>query len=208
MTFWDNIKGIFSRRETPDRKIARLSETRVGLSQQREKVYELIGNLEKKEVELTSGFAQASALAQRRIATEVASIRADMQRRHQLLSAIDKKINVVNAAMHRLEMEQQVNPGSLQPLEALSQPSEQLEEGMAMLDQMDEDAEIDAEAGMSALSDNAQGVFEELKARTTPPAIPMTGSEAKSSATSPTRKTQAANDASLNQPRRADAEPG
>ena len=65
MPFWETIKGIFRREESTERKIARLSGERAGLTAQRERCYDEIAAVEKKESELTKGFKEATARASR-----------------------------------------------------------------------------------------------------------------------------------------------
>ena len=166
MPFWETVRGIFKREESTERKIARLNTERARLSAQRDHAYEEIAAVETKEAELTQGFKEATALAQRRIATEISQLRKDMERRQQILSAIDKKINVVNTGVHTLELQNQVSPEKLKALENVAASSEDVEVGMAALQQLDEEANSVAGIGEMDVPDDVQAILDELKGKT------------------------------------------
>ena len=169
MPFWETIKGIFKREESTDKKIMRLNTERAGLSGQRERAYDEIAAVEKKESELTKGFKEATALAQRRIATEISQLRKDIERRQQILGAIDKKINVINTGIHTLEMKSQLSPEKLKSLENIAVSSEDVEVGMAALQQLDEEANSVAGIGEMDVPDDVQAILDELKGKTEVP---------------------------------------
>jgi hypothetical protein len=77
-------------------------------------------------------------------------------------------VNVINAGIHKLEMEQQVDPGKLKALEDLAGQSEQMEEGLAALEQLDEEAESLMATGSTGVSDRVQSVLDELRAKAAP----------------------------------------
>jgi hypothetical protein len=182
MPFWETIKGIFKREESTDRKIARLSGERASLSAQRERAYDEIASVEKRESELTKSFKEATALAQRRIATEISQLRKDIERRQQILGAIDKKINVINTGIHTLELQNHVSPEKLKALENVAASSEEVEAGMAALQQLDEEANASAGIGASDVPDDVQAILEELRGKSETPAETNTG------ATTPTER--------------------
>jgi DNA repair exonuclease SbcCD ATPase subunit len=168
---WESIKSILSLNESPQRKIGRLSEERTKLQQQRDGLYELIEALEKKEVEVTANFAQAIPSAQQRIATEVAQLRSEIERRHQLLGTIDKKIGIVSSGIHQLEMARQVSPDSIKELEEVAGNTEDLEEGLASLDSLEETADAVTAMGSFGPSQKVQDVLAELRAKTAGPVV-------------------------------------
>ena len=170
MPFWEKVSGIFKHEESTDKKIGRLTQERASLSIQREKAYEEIAAVEKKESDLTKSFKDATALTQKRIATEISQLRKDIERRQQILSAVDKKINVINTGIHTLELQQQVSPEKLKQLESVVTGSEEVEAGLASLQQLDEDANTSAGIGASDIPDDVQAILDELKGKTVEPA--------------------------------------
>jgi division protein CdvB (Snf7/Vps24/ESCRT-III family) len=166
MPFWERIRGIFKREESTERKIARLSAERASLSAQRERCYDEIASVEKREGELTKSFKDATALAQRRIATEISQLRKDIERRQQILATIDKKANVINTGIHTLELKQQVDPEKLKTLENISVDTEDVETGMAALQQLDEEANEVAGIGTTDVPDDVQSILDELRGTT------------------------------------------
>jgi hypothetical protein len=164
MPFWEKLKGVFVKTESRDKKVARLAQERALLAHQRDKAYVEIEQVEKKEAELTASFPAAAPLAQKRIATEIAQIRKRGERIQQLVSTIDKKINIVETGMHNLEMEHHLSKEKLESLEAVAEASEQVDVGMATLDQLSEQADAVSVAG-TEMSGGAQDVLAELKAK-------------------------------------------
>jgi hypothetical protein len=174
MPFWETIKGIFHREESAERKIARLSGERASLSAQRERAYDEIAAVEKRESELTKSFKEATSLAQRRIATEISQLRKDIERRQQILGAIDKKINVINTGIHTLELQNHVSPEKLKALENVAASSEDVEVGLAALQQLDEEANASAGIGASDVPDDVQAIMDELRGQTESTTEPAT----------------------------------
>lgn len=170
MPFMEKIRAIFQRADSPQQKIARLTTERVTLSQQREHIYDHVAALEQKEAELTARFERTTPLGQRRIAGEIAQLRADADRRQQLLSTLDRKITVINSGIHKLEMEQQVAPDKLKPLEGLTGASDEMEAGLAALEQLEEDADALSELAGLEPSQKVQSVLDELLAKKANPA--------------------------------------
>lgn len=165
MPFWETIKGIFGRGgESRDKKVGRLAHEKALLATQRERAYAEIGEVERKEADLTAGFQSATPLAQKRIATEISQLRKRVERVQQLVATIDKKINIIETGVHNLEMEQHLSKERLESLENVAQASEQVDVGMATLDQLNEQADavsvIGTEMGMGA-----NDVLAELQAK-------------------------------------------
>ena len=207
MPFWEAVKGIFKREESTDRKIGRLAAERAGLTAQRERSYDEIAAVEKKESELTKSFKEATALAQRRIATEISQLRKDIERRQQILGAIDKKINVINTGIHTLELQNQVSPEKLKTLENIAASTEDVEVGMAALQQLDEDANSMAGIGAADVPDDVQAILDELKGKSEAPAEPAGPERVATGEKSPVRNREPAAPAAPER-RRNEPEPG
>ncbi len=212
MPFWERVKNIFRRSESDESKIARLAAERAGLNQQRERAYGDIATVEKKEGELAGGFATATALAQRRIATEISQLRKEQSRRQQLLDALDKKINIVTSAIHSLELKKEVDPEKLRRFENLVGDSEELDEGLATLQQMDEEANSMV-VGPSEIPDDVASIMAELQSKAAPDATAQTplgaGVQKTSAGTGPAAAvTPPAIPTAQRRPDRGQAEPG
>ncbi|MDB5297515.1 MAG: hypothetical protein JWO31_3498 [Phycisphaerales bacterium] len=165
MPFWEKMKGLFGAGgESRDKKAARLSQERALLAQQRDRAYAEVEQVEKKEAELTKTFPSATPLAQKRIATEISQLRKRVERIQQLVSTIDKKINIIETGVHNLEMEHHLSKERLETLENVAQSSEQVDVGMATLDQLNEQADAVSVVG-SELGMGAQDVLAELQAK-------------------------------------------
>jgi hypothetical protein len=196
MPFWERIRGIFKREESTERKIARLSAERASLSAQRERAYDEIASVEKRESELTKSFKDATALAQRRIATEISQLRKDIERRQQILAAIDKKVNVINTGIHTLELKQQVDPAKLKSLENIVVDSEEVEAGMAALQQLDEEANEAAGIGSADVPDDVQAIMDELRGKTAEPAATTSATSTTSQANGATTSRESTSEGS------------
>jgi len=165
MPFWEKVKGIFGRGgESRDKKMSRLSQEQAILAQDRDKAYREIALVEQKEAEETAKFAAATPLAQKRIATEISQLRKRVERMQQLVATIDKKINIIETGRHNLEMEHHLSKENLEQLENVAQASEEVDVGMATLDQLSEQADAVSVAG-AEMSSGAADVLEELKAK-------------------------------------------
>jgi len=165
MPFWEKIKGIFGRgEESRDKKVSRLAQEKALLAQQRDKAYAEIELVEKKEQELTKQFPEATPLAQKRIATEISQLRKRVERIQQLVSTIDKKVNIIETGVHNLEMETHLSKEKLQSLESVATASEEVDVGMATLDQLNEQADAVSVVG-TEMSLGASDVLAELQAK-------------------------------------------
>ena len=165
MPFWEKIKGIFGRgEESRDKKVTRLAQEKALLGQQRDKAYAEIELVDKKEQELTKQFPEATPLAQKRIATEISQLRKRVERIQQLVSTIDKKINIIETGVHNLEMESHLSKEKLESLESVATASEEVDVGMATLDQLNEQADSVSVVG-SEMSMGATDVLAELQAK-------------------------------------------
>lgn len=165
MPFWEKIKGIFGRgEESRDKKVSRLAQEKALLGQQRDKAYAEIELVEKKEQELTKQFPEATPLAQKRIATEISQLRKRVERIQQLVATIDKKVNIIETGVHNLEMESHLSKEKLESLEQVATASEEVDVGMATLDQLNEQADAVSVVG-AEMSMGASDVLAELQAK-------------------------------------------
>lgn len=165
MPFWEKIKGIFGRGEEPREKtIAKLSQEKALLGQQRDGAYAEIEKIEKRESELTKQFPEATPLVQKRIATEISQLRKQIERSHQRVAVIDKQMNVVEAGLHNLEMKGHVTKEKIERLEKVSVASEEVDEGLAALEQLSEQADAASIVGLE-MNSGAADVLAELQAK-------------------------------------------
>lgn len=164
MPLIDRIKSLFARKGETEKKIAFLSERRTALLQQRDRAYEDVASLEKKDSDLRSEFkASDSALARRRITSQLVQLRNDMERRQQMLSVLNQQINVVGTHLHNLELTRQGQVAKLPDGEVMAADAAAAEE---MLAQLQADNELAGSLGTSVttgMTDEEQALYEELE---------------------------------------------
>ena len=163
MPMIDRIKSLFGRRGENEKKIAFLSERRTALSQQRDRAYEEIGNLEGKDSELRDQFKSASSeLAKRRVTGQLLQLRKDMERRQQLLGVLNQQINVVSTHLHNLELVQQGQTAKLPNSDEMAEDAAKAEEMLADLEASGDLASSIGPAGTMGMSDEEQALYDEL----------------------------------------------
>ncbi|MCG3129475.1 MAG: hypothetical protein FLDDKLPJ_00208 [Phycisphaerae bacterium] len=145
----ERIRQLFSREGDDKQKINLLSERRAALTQRRDRIYDDIAKLEKKEDELMEqGRAANSPLTQRRIAAHVAQLRKDILRVNTSLGMLNQQINIISTDIHNLTLIQQGQIAKLPDSQELTEHAVAAEE---MLETLKADADLvsSLEAGMS-----------------------------------------------------------
>ena len=163
MPFMERIKSLFARKGETEKQIALLSERRASLSQQRDRAYEDLASLESRDVDLREQFkAAGTALAKRRITSQLLQLRKDMERRQQLITVLNQQVNVVSTHVHNLELLQQGQSAALPDAEELAKEAAAAEELLERLGAYSELAGsmTSAASGMSA---EEQALYEELE---------------------------------------------
>jgi len=191
MALFDRIKALFARKGETEKKIAFLSERRTSLSQQRDRAYEEITQLEAKDQELRDQFKGSSAtLTKRRMAGQLLQLRKDVARRQQMIGVLNQQVNVVSTHLHNLELVQQGKLAELPNSEQIADDAAAAEEMLAELAAQSELAEtaggLEPLAGGGAtagLSAEEAALFAELEAE---------GSAATGAAGEPSRKAETA----------------
>lgn len=192
MPFIDRLKTLFARKGEVEKKIAFLSERRAALSQQCDRGYQDMGALETREAELRQQFKDATAdLARRRITSQLLQLHKDIERRQQLLSVLNRQINIVSTHLHNLELQRQGKAAQLPDSEELAKDAAAAEEAMAELEANSELAESVGAAAHGGLSDEEQALYEELLKDQAPPAAAESAT-APSAAASAAQKSRAA----------------
>ncbi len=164
MPFIDKVRSLFSMRGENEKKIAFLSERRAALSQQRDRAYEDMTALEGKETELREQFkSSSSAIAKRRVTSQLLQLRRDIERRSQFLQVLNQQINVVSTHLHNLELVRQGQGGKLPDSEELTQDAVAAEEMLAQLEADNELAGSVGEMAHAGMSAEEQALFEELE---------------------------------------------
>jgi hypothetical protein len=171
MALFDRIKSLFARKGETEKKIAFLSERRTSLSQQRDRAYEEISQLEAKDQELRNQFKTGSAtLAKRRIAGQLLQLRKDVARRQQMIGVLNQQVNVVSTHLHNLELVQQGKLAELPNSEQIAEDAAAAEEMLAELSAQSELSEtaggLDpmATGATAGLSAEEAALFAELEA--------------------------------------------
>jgi DNA repair exonuclease SbcCD ATPase subunit len=176
MPFIDRLRTLFARKGEIEKKIAFLAERRAALSQQCDRSYQDMGVLEAKEAELRQQFKDAAAdLARRRVTSQLLQLHKDIERRQQLLSVLNRQINIVSTHLHNLELQQQGKVAKLPDSEELAKDAAAAEEALA---ELEADSELADSVGVGAhggLSDEEQALYDELLKEQAPPASEAPG---------------------------------
>jgi hypothetical protein len=163
MAFIDNVKALFLGKGDNEKKIAFLAERRAALSQQRDRGYEDMGTLEKREAELRAEFNAATGdLSRRRVTSQLLQLRKDIERRQQLLSVLNQQINVVGTHLHNLQLVQQGSHASLPDSDELATDAAAAEDVLAKLEADNELADSVGSSVHGGLSAEEQALYEEL----------------------------------------------
>lgn len=165
MNVVDRIKQLFSREGEEAQKINLLSERRAGLAQRRDRLYEDIGKLEKREADLlTQGRATQSKVSRRRLAAQLAQLRKDIARQNTTANMLNQQINILSTDIHNLTLIQQGQLASLPNTEELTQNAVKAEE---MLETLKADADLvtGLETGIAdvATSDEELAILREFE---------------------------------------------
>ena len=164
MPLVDKIRSIFSLKGATEKKIAFLSERRTALSQQRDRSYEEIGTLEKKDAELAQQFKDTtSPVTRRRITSQLVQLRKDIERRQQLITVLNQQVNVVSTHLHNLELTQQGQQAKLPDSEEIASDAAAAEEMLAQLQADNEVADSVGAIAHAGMSDEERALYEELE---------------------------------------------
>ncbi len=165
MNMIDKIKQLFSGEGDEAEKINLLAERRATLTQRRDRFYEDIAKLEKKEAGLLEEGKQArSAVPRRRIAAQMAQLRKDIARQNTTGAMLNQQINIISTDIHNLTLIQQGDLAQLPDTEELTTHAVEAEE---MLESLRADSEMvgSLEAGIeqTLMSDEEQAILKEFE---------------------------------------------
>jgi hypothetical protein len=164
MPLIDRIKTIFARKGETEKKIAILSEQKAAFSQQLDRAYEEIGALEKRDTELRDEFKSASgAVTKRRVTSQLVQLRKDIERRQQLVSVLNQRVNVVATHLHNLELVRSDESAKMPDSEEIANDAAAAEEMLAQLQADNEVAQSVGGIAQSGMSEEEQALFEELE---------------------------------------------
>lgn len=177
MSMMDRILQLFSREGDEASKINVLAERRAALAQRRDRIYEDIGNLEKKEADLLGqGKAATSSVPKRRLAAQIAQLRKDIARQNTTAAMLNQQINIISTDIHNLTLIQQGQLAQLPDSEELTAHAVEAEE---LLETLKADAELvgGLEMGLENTLVNADEMailkeFEEEKEKPKVPSSP------------------------------------
>jgi len=221
MNVIDRIRQLFSGEGDEAEKINLLAERRAALAQRRDRIYEDIGKLEKKEAGLfAEGKAATSQVPRRRLAAQLAQLRKDIARQNATAAMLNKQIDIISTDIHNLTLIQQGERAQLPDTAELTENAVRAEE---MLETLKADSELvgSLETGIeeSLTSDEELAILHEFEAKAEPtPATPETTEPAKTPPIAETEKAEPSvpAESTADEPpapapeskdRRADAEP-
>jgi hypothetical protein len=155
MSVVDRIRQLFSSAGNESRKINELAERRAALSQRRDRIYEDIAKLERRESDLLhEGRTNASAVAKRRLAAQLAQLRKDIARQNTTAAMLNQQINIISTDIHNLTLIQQGQVAQLPDTDELTQNAVRAEE---MLETLKANADLISglETGMAETTTSA-----------------------------------------------------
>ena len=150
MNVIERIKQLFSGEGDEAAKINLLAERRAALAQRRDRIYDDITKLEKKEAELLEqGKASTSPVPRRRLAAQLAQMRKDIARHNTTAAMLNQQINIISTDIHNLTLIQQ---GQMAKLPDTTELTEHAVEAEELLETLKADAELvgSLEMGMEA----------------------------------------------------------
>ncbi len=176
MNVVDRIKQLFASDGGEAEKINVLAERRALLAQRRDRIYEDIGGLEKKEADLLAqGKAATSNVPKRRLAAQLAQLRKDIARQNTTAAMLNKQIDIISTDIHNLTLIQQGEMASLPDTEELTENAVKAEE---MLETLKADADLvgSLETGIeeTLASDDELAILKEFEDVQAPPAAAPT----------------------------------
>lgn len=140
MNVVDRIRQLFSGEADNIQKINLLAERRASLAQRRDRIYEDIAKLEKKEAELLEqGKATKSHVPRRRMAAQLAQLRKDIARQNATSAMLNKQVDIISTDIHNLTLIQQGEKAKLPDTTELTEHAVQAEE---MLETLKADSEL------------------------------------------------------------------
>ena len=179
MNVIDRIKQLFSGEGDEAEKINLLAERRAALAQRRDRIYDDIGKLEKKDADLlTQGKTATSQVPRRRLAAQLAQLRKDISRQNATAAMLNKQIDIISTDIHNLTLIQQGQIAELPDTETLTENAVKAEE---MLETLKADSELVGmlETGMeeSLTSDDELAILREFEGVEEPAAEQVTREE-------------------------------
>lgn len=140
MNVIDRIRQMFSRASDEAAKINLLAERRAALAQRRDRIYDDIVKLEKREDELLEqGRATTSQVPKRRIAAQVAQLRKDITRQNTTAAMLNQQINIISTDIHNLTLIQQ---GQFAQLPSTTELTEHAVAAEELLETLKADADL------------------------------------------------------------------
>ena len=165
MNVIDKIKSLFAGDGDEGDKINVLAERRAALAQRRDRIYEDIGKLEKKDAQLLEeGKAAKSQVPRRRLAAQLLQLRKDIGRQNTSAAMLNKQINIISTDIHNLTLIQQ---GEMAQLPDTTELTEHAVEAEEMLETLNADADMvgSLETGMeqSLTSEEELAIMQEFE---------------------------------------------
>jgi hypothetical protein len=165
MPLIERIKALFGRKGDEEKKISFLAERRTALSQQRDRAYEEMQNIEQQEESLKRTFRESNAqITKKRVTTQLLQLRKDLERRQQLVGVLNQQIEVVSTHLHNLELVKQGRAAQLPDAEEMTADAMRAEEMLAELEAAGEVAGTSAPSGVTGMTAEEKALFDELEA--------------------------------------------
>lgn len=184
MSMIDRIRQLLGGEGDETQKINMLSERRATLAQRRDRIYNDIAKLEKRESELLAqGRTAETNIVKKRLAAQLAQLRKDIARQNTTANMLNQQINIISTHVHNLTLIKQGESAKLPDTEELTQDAVRAEE---MLETLKADADLvgSLETGLSdaVTSDEELAILKEFDAPSEPAREPAEGRTARADA--------------------------
>jgi hypothetical protein len=136
----DRIRQMFSSEGDDADKVNLLAERRAALAKRRDRMFEDIAKLEKKEAELVDqGKAATAMVTKRRLAAQIAQLRKDLTRQNAAASMLNQQIDIISTDIHNLTLIAQGEIADLPNTQELTENAVRAEE---LLESLKADSEL------------------------------------------------------------------
>ena len=159
------FRRMLGRPEDIGTQINRFTEKRAALAARRDRLYDEMESLEKRELQLREQFKSSSnELSKRRLTSQILQLRKDLERRQQNLSMLSQQIEVLSTHVHNLELIQLGRTAELPGADDLARQQAAAEKVMA---ELQADAEAAGALGTTAatgMTNEERALYEQLEA--------------------------------------------
>lgn len=183
------LVGLFKKKKTSAERIEALKERSASLAADRDKIYDDVGPLERREAELLQqGKDSENAIQKKRLAAQIAQLRRDITRQNTRAAMLTRQVDIINTDIHNLTLIEQGDLAQLSTVEEITDNAVKAEE---MLERLSDDAELASTVcGLDAalVSEEEEAILREFEGEEEEP-VPAKEEQAAEPAESATQQT-------------------